>query len=60
MSSTATALIQGIQQTITTSSYTLTTLPHMRDPSINDIAFYTTLKLRAKGLAVSLAGTTGI
>ena len=41
-------------------SYTLTTTPHMRKPSIDDIAFYTTLKLRAKGLAVLLAGTTGI
>jgi hypothetical protein len=41
-------------------SYTLTTLPHMRDPSINDVAYYATLKLRARGVAVSLAGTTGI
>jgi hypothetical protein len=44
-------------------SYTgisLTTMPHMRDPSINDTAFYTALKLRARGIAVSLAGTTGI
>jgi hypothetical protein len=41
-------------------SYSLTTMPHMRDPSISDIAFYKTLKLRAKGLVVSLTGTTGI
>jgi hypothetical protein len=30
----------------------------MRDPSINDTAFHTALKLRARGLAVSLHGTT--
>ena len=41
-------------------SYSLTTMPHMRDPSINDTAFYTALKLRARGLAVSLHGTTGL
>jgi fibronectin-binding autotransporter adhesin len=41
-------------------SYTLTTTPHMRDPSINDVAYFTSLKLRARGLAVSLVGTTGI
>jgi hypothetical protein len=41
-------------------SSVLTTMPHMRDPSINDVAFYKTLKLRAKGLVVSVAGTTGI
>ena len=40
-------------------SYSLTTMPHMRKPSVNDIAYYTTLKLRARGLAVSLVGTTG-
>jgi len=41
-------------------SSVLTTMPHMRAPSINDVAFYKTLKLRAKGLVVSVAGTTGI
>jgi hypothetical protein len=41
-------------------SYSPTTMPHMRDPSINDTAFYTALKLRARGIAVSLRGTTGI
>ena len=41
-------------------SYTLTTLPHMRDPSVNDVAYHTALKLRARGLAVSLVGTTGL
>ena len=41
-------------------SYTLTTLPHMRDPSVNDVAYHTSLKLRARGIAVSLRGNTGI
>jgi len=41
-------------------SSVLTTMPHMRDPSINDVAFYKTLKLRAKGLVAFLMGTTGI
>ena len=41
-------------------SYSLTTMPHMRDPSVNDVAFHTTLKLRARGLAVSLHGITGL
>jgi hypothetical protein len=41
-------------------SYSLTTTPHMRKPSTNDTAFYKTLKLRARGIYVSLAGTTGI
>jgi len=41
-------------------SCSLTTMPHMRNPSINDIAFYTTLKLRSKGLATFIAGTTGV
>jgi hypothetical protein len=41
-------------------SYTLITLPHMRKPSVNDVAYHTALKLRARGLGVSLIGTTGI
>jgi hypothetical protein len=41
-------------------SYTLTTLPHMRDPSVNDAGYYTVLKLRSKGLGVILHGITGI
>ena len=41
-------------------SYSLTTMPHMRDPSVNDVAYHTSLKLRARGIAVSLRGNTGI
>jgi len=41
-------------------SYTLTTMPHMRDPSMYDTAYYLALKMRSRGVAVSLAGTTGI
>ena len=41
-------------------TYSLTTMPHMRKPSVNDIAFYTTLKLRSRGICVFLRGTTGI
>jgi hypothetical protein len=41
-------------------SYTLTTQPHMRDTTVNDVAYYTALKLRAKGVATLLYGITGL
>jgi hypothetical protein len=41
-------------------SYTLTTQPHMRDPSVNDVAYYSTLRLRARGVATILHGITGL
>ena len=42
-------------------SYTLlTTQPHMRRPSVNDVAYYSTLRLRARGVATSLHGITGL
>ena len=40
-------------------SYSLTTMPHMRDPSVNDLAYLNTLKLRARGVATSLHGVNG-
>lgn len=40
-------------------SYSFTTLPHMRDPSINDVAYYNALKMRSRGVAVNLSGATG-
>jgi hypothetical protein len=41
-------------------SYTLTTQPHMRETTVNDVAYYTALKLRARGVATILHGTTGL
>ena len=38
----------------------LTTQPHMRRPSVNDVAYYSTLRLRARGVATILHGTTGL
>jgi hypothetical protein len=38
----------------------LTTQPHMRRPSVNDVAYYSTLRLRARGVATLLHGTTGL
>jgi hypothetical protein len=37
----------------------LTAQPHMRRPSVNDVAYYSTLRLRARGVATILLGTTG-
>ena len=41
-------------------SYSLTTQPHMRRPSVNDAAYYSALRLRSRGVATSLHGTTGL
>jgi hypothetical protein len=41
-------------------SYTLTTQPHMRETTVNDVAYYSALKLRARGVATTLHGTTGL
>ena len=41
-------------------SYTLTTQPHMRETTVSDVAYYTALKLRARGVATILHGTTGL
>jgi hypothetical protein len=41
-------------------SYTLTTQPHMRETTVNDVAYYSTLRLRARGVATILHGTTGL
>ena len=42
-------------------TYSLATnYPHMRRTTVNDVAYYTALKLRARGVAVNLHGTTGL
>ena len=41
-------------------SYSLTTQPHMRRPSVNDVAYYSALRLRSRGVVTSLHGTTGL
>ena len=42
-------------------TYSLATnYPHMRRTTVNDVAYYTALKLRARGVAVNLVGTTGV
>ena len=41
-------------------SYSLTTQPHMRRTTANDVAYYTTLRLRSRGVTTILHGTTGL
>jgi hypothetical protein len=41
-------------------SYSLTTQPHMRRPSVNDVAYYSALRLRSRGVSTTLHGTTGL